>query len=262
MGDNEGNPYRLGGLDLGLRVISMLSTRDRVSIGDVARATGASRAAAYRCLRTLEGRGFVTLSSTGRGYFVGPQLLGISTDAVLEPRARPRHREVLADVRQSTGESVHTAVLIGARVLVVDGRRSVHADDIGVRIGMTAWAHALAAGKLLLAAYNDEQVASVLPPDPLPQPGASTIRAAADLRVALEDTRRRGWALAMQESEPGVCSIAVPLDGSHWRDRAALVVSVPAARGSRARLEELATATRSIVAAHAKRGTVRPWRFR
>jgi|GEM_PF-1979840 Transcriptional regulator len=255
------DPYRIGGLDLGLQVIAMLATRDRVSTGDIVRATRVSRAAAHRCLRTLEARGFVTLSSTGRGYFVGAQLLGISTRAVLDPRTRPRHREVLADVRERTGESVHTAVLIGARVLVVDGRRSLHADDIGVRVGMTAWAHALAAGKLLLAAHNDEQVAAILPPDPLPQPGASTMRTAADVRYALEETRRQGWALAVNESEPGVCSVAVPLDGSHWRDRVAIVVSVPASRGAVSRLEELASVTREVVATHARRGTVRPWRF-
>ncbi|MFS0865762.1 IclR family transcriptional regulator [Microbacterium sp. 179-B 1A2 NHS] len=257
----DDNPYHVGALDLGLRVIAMLSSRDSVSIGDVVRAAGVSRATAHRCLRTLEARGFVTLSSTGRGYFVGSQLLGIATDAILDPLMRPRHRAVLADLRERTGESVHTAVLLGARVLVVDGRRSIHDDDIGVRVGMTAWAHALAAGKLLLAAYNDEQVAALLPPDPLPQPGASTIRTASDLRTALEETRRRGWARALQESEPGVCSLAVPLDGSHWRDRVALVVSVPATRGSMARIDELAAAARTVVAVHARRGSVRPWRL-
>ncbi|WP_341578252.1 IclR family transcriptional regulator [Microbacterium schleiferi] len=255
------DPYHVGALDLGLQVIEMLESRDRVSIGDVARAAGVARATAHRCLRTLEVRGFVTLSSTGRGYFVGPRLLALSTDAVLDPLARPRHRAVLAEVRDRTGEAVHTAVLMGARVLVVDGRRSVHADDIGVRVGMTAWAHALAAGKLLLAACNDEQVAALLPSDPLPQPGGSTIRSAAEFLAALAETRRAGWARAMHESEPGVCSIAVPLDGSHWRDRVALVVSVPAQRASQGRLNELARAARQTVGEFARRDVVTPWRL-
>lgn len=237
----------------------MLSTRDRVSIGDVERATGVSRSAAHRCLRTLEARGFVTLSSTGRGYFVGAQMLGVSSDALSDPRMRARHREVLADVREKTGEAVHTAVLTGARVLVVDGRRSVYANDIGIRVGMTGWAHAFAGGKLLLAAYSDDQVGALFPAGHLPQSRGSSVRTGAALGEALAATRRRGWARAMQESEPGVCSVAVPLDGSHWRNRVALVVSVPVERGTIARLDALANVARAVVAEHARLGTVNPW---
>lgn len=171
---------------------------------------------------------------------------------------RFRFRPVLQRLRETTGESVHSAVLVGDQVLVVDGRRSVHRMDIGLRVGMTAPAHVMAAGKLLLAAMPDEMVDALLPRE-LVRTGPASISSRAQLWEELDTLRRRGWAMALQESEPGVNSIAVPLHGTSWRDRVAIVVSIPLARGARQRLEKLAAQTRQVVLDATAAGTIRPW---
>ena len=253
--------YQVAGLDLGLAVIDMLMSRDRLSIGDIEREHEVSRSSAYRCLRTLEMRGFATLSSTGRGYFAGLRLIAGTNRPVADLNTRLGHRSVLQQIRERTGESVHTAILVGAHVLVVDGRRSRYERGIGLRIEMTAPAHAMAAGKLLLAAYDDRQVSVVIGDEPLRQRATATVRSLEQLRPQLAEIRRQGFAVTIQESEPGINSIAIPLDGLHWRERTALVVSVPIERGSPGRLRELTDITRDTIAEHERDSALRPWRF-
>lgn len=220
----------VGALDAGLRALALFAERDVLSSTDVAELVGVSRATAHRVLLTLSAQGFASLRGSGRGYVPGPALAAFARTEEVSRERRERMRRVVTDVREQTGESVHVSALVGGRVVVIDGRRSRHAHDIGLRIGMTAEPHAMAAGKLLLAALDDVQAFSLLPAEPFPRRGPATVRTEAELRAELVGIRRAGWAGAVQESEVGVASIAVPLDGSHWRDRTALVVSAPLER--------------------------------
>jgi len=260
--DSDGGRYLLSGLDVGLQVIELLLQHDRISIGIVAEHLGISAAAAHRTLRTLEARGFAMLSSTGRGYLPGPALLTRATITGISAETRQRLRPVLQDARALTGESVHSAVLTGDHVLVVDGRRSSHERDIGLRIGMTAPAHAMAAGKLLLAALDDQQVLAALPPDPLVRRGPNTITSREDLLTALRQIRRRGWAEARQESELGVHSVALPLDGTDWRSRVVLVASLPSARTRGRGTAQIVAGLRSVIQTYAERGVIEPFTLR
>lgn len=252
--ETSSGAYLVGGLDLGLQALEMLMTRDRLGIGDVAEACDVSRSAAHRCLRTLANRGFVSLSGTGRGYFAGPRLLELGGIGVTEPHSRMVHRPALQHVRDRTGESVHSTILVGARVLVVDGLRSSLGQEHQLRIGMTARASGVAGGRLLLAAYNDEQVSSILPED-------EATRWTTELRADLSRIRRAGWASRPRDDDPTVVSVAVPLDGDHWRTRMALVVSVPQPRASRERLDEIAVIARRTITEHHERGEIVPWTF-
>jgi len=248
----------VGSLDGGLAVLDMFRTCDRVSTADVARELGVGRSTAHRWLRTLESHGYVVLSSTGRGYLCGVRLL----DAGFRPDSREdrvKRRTVVQRVRERTGESVHSAVLVGSTVLVTDGRRSMHQRDIGVRRGMTAPAYAMAAGKLLLSAYDDRQVTSLFPGEALAPSAPGTLRTVSALLRELSAIRGDGFSVAVQESEPGVCSIAVPLDGHHWRERCALVVSVPIERVGPGRLDAIREQAADSVRACAQAGIVSPW---
>lgn len=89
--------------------------------------------------------------------------------------------------------------------------------------------------------------------------GPASVSSRAQLWEDLDTLRRRGWSMALQESEPGVNSIAVPLHGSSWRDRVAIEVSVPLGRGARQRLEQLSAQTRQVVLEATVMGTIRPW---
>lgn len=245
-----------------LQVISLAARRDRLGIGDVVRELGASRSAAYRALRTLEDGGYLLLSPSGRGYGPGPELVRLSELPPIDGAARRGWAPVLDAIRDATGETVHVAALVGGQVLVVDGRRSAHEDDMGSRIGMTASANSMAAGKLLLAALDDRLVRAIIPATVLPQRTNRTIADADELLAELARIRRDGYACAVQESEAGIDSIAVPLDGATMGTRIAAVVSVPSDRGGIRRLRRLGMLAASAISAAAADGRVTPWRLR
>lgn len=246
---------------LPLRIIALASSRERIGIGDIVRELGASRSAAYRALRTLEQTGYLMLAQSGRGYGPGPALVHLAEVGAIDVAAKRRWASVLDGIRDATGETVHAAVLIGSQVLVVDGRRSVNENDMGSRIGMTAPANSMAAGKLLLAALDDRLIRSMIPGSDLPQRTSRTIASADALAAELDHIRHDGFAFAVQESETGVDSIAVPLDGSTYRDRVAAVVSLQSERGGLRQLRRLGVLATGVIADAAEAGTVQPWRL-
>lgn len=243
----EQEESKLLSLDLGLQIIQAMTVRDRLTVRAAAQLTNSSVGAAHRSLKTLERRGFVSLSSGGRGYVPGPQLMGMAMAPGIHARTKFQLRPVLQSVREETGESVHTATLVGNQVLVLDGRRSKHVQDIGLRIGMTAPAHAMAAGKLLLSELDTHQVRSLFPSTALPRRGPGTITKRDALETQLEAISEARIAFTFQESEAGVNSFAIPIFGTNWRNRVALVVSVPVPRGSQKRMRELANLTKAII---------------
>ena len=246
---------------LPLRIIALASARERIGIGDVVRELGTSRSAAYRALRTLEETGYLLLAPSGRGYGPGPALVHLAEIGAIDVTVKRRWASVLDGIRDATGETVHAAVLIGSQVLVVDGRRSVNENDMGSRIGMTAPANSMAAGKLLLAALDDRLIRSMIPSAELPQRTSRTIASADALAAELDHIRHDGFAFAVQESETGVDSIAVPLDGSTYRDRVAAVVSLQSERGGLRQLRRLGVLATGVIADAAEAGTVQPWRL-
>lgn len=252
----------MGQSSLALRIIALVAERDRIGTGDVVRELGVSRSAAYRALRVLEQQGYLMLAQSGRGYGVGPALVRLAESPAIETASRRRWIPVLGDVRDETGETVHVAALVGSQVLVVDGRRSAQEHDMGSRIGMTAPANSMAAGKLLLAALDDRLILSMIPSPRLPLRTSRTIGETDELLGEVGRIRDDGYACAIEESEAGIDSIAVPLDGSTFRDRVALVVSVPTERGGVRRLRRLGAVSATVIAEAAKRGQVSPWACR
>ncbi|WP_166979303.1 IclR family transcriptional regulator [Paramicrobacterium fandaimingii] len=239
LGVETSDDYTIASLDVGLRALDFVLIRDRTTVGELAAHMGIGRSRAHRILRTLELRGYVSPSSSGRGFVAGPAIMRMGMPGATSPSERYAHRPVLECVREKTGEDVHAAVLTGDRVMVTEGRRSPRTPSIGLRIGMVAPAHAMAGGKLLLSLLDDGQVLSLLPMR-LARLGPRTIVDRTVLLDELSVTRERGWAMALQESERDVDSIAVLLGGRTWRDRVALVVSCPTHRGGEKRLRELA----------------------
>lgn len=253
--------YSLSSVTAALKLVEQFTAEDRITVASAAATLGVGRSSAHRLLRTLEARNFALLSSSGRGYTPGPALLALSCAPSVTADTRIRIRPIIEETQSQLGESVHSAILAGDHVMVVDGRRSTHGRDIGLRTGMTAPAHSMAAGKLLLAALDDTQVRALLPPEPLARRGPGTIISHRELLAELAWIRRHGWAETHDESEADVHSVAVPLDGNDWRTRMALIISLPHPRADEDLLIELASSARQIVARYAEQGVVSPWPF-
>ncbi|MBM7440282.1 IclR family transcriptional regulator [Streptomyces sp. HB132] len=237
--------YIIESLDTGLRLMRLFLTHDTLSVTEAARELEVARSTAHRVLSTLESRGFATRDTSGRGYSAGPELVTLGRPAGYDPGTRARLQVVLDAAAAATGETISAAALIGDQVIITDGRESPHPVRAVLETGRAHPAHATSAGKVLLARLTTDQVCALYPQERLPGVTGRTQTFRTGLLAELAGVRALGRAESAGESVPGMNAVAVPLAGSSWRDRLALMATMPADRGGESELARHAVALRS-----------------
>ena len=219
----------------GLDVLACFDDRHpRMSLTEIADATGLARPTARRLLLTLAELGFVRLDE-GR-FTLTPRVLSLGMAYIgslgLWEVAQP-HLEALV---AQTGESSSMAQLDGADIVYVARVSVPKIITLRVVIGTRFPAWPTSQGKVLLAALDpDVLTATLAEPSrsglpPAPVPGRKAID------DELRTIRARGWALADEELAPGIRSVAVPVRDGCGEVRAAMNVTVHAAETSLATL--------------------------
>ncbi|WP_233257347.1 IclR family transcriptional regulator C-terminal domain-containing protein [Promicromonospora sp. AC04] len=262
-------------LERGLAVIRAFdSERRSLTLSDVARETGLSRASARRFLHTLVELGYV--ATDGREFTLRPQLLELGyaylSSLTLPDIAAPH----LEELSQKVSESSSVAVLDGTDIVYVARVATHRIMSASIRVGTRFPAYATSMGRAILAHAEpgvlDAYLASAVqssppssPPSSLPLSPPSKVGSTAgskvgpsaasktpsgmlvpltsrtitdprDLRAALDLVREQGWALVDQELEEGLRSVAAPLRDGTGRVVAAVNVSAPVRRGEIATL--------------------------
>src|SRR5262249_9457953 len=110
--------------------------------------------------------------------------------------------------------------------------------SVGLLPGSRLPAHCTSMGRVLLAALTETEARARLERSDLAPRTVHSLTAVDDILARLAEVRAAGYALADQEVELGLRSIAVPLIGAAGRTLAALNIGVPAIHASP---EELVT---------------------
>ena len=223
-------------LERGLAVIRAFDeTRPELTLSDVARATGLTRAAARRFLLTLIDLGYVR--SDGRLFALRPRILELGyaylSSLSLPQVAQPHMEELVARVH----ESCSVSVLDGTDVVYVARVPTHRIMTVAISVGTRFPAFATSMGRVLLAAQPNDRIEAYLGSGVIQQYTDYTVTDAAKLRGVLAKVRTQGYCLVDQELEKGLRSIAVPIHGADGRAIAALNVGVQAARISIAEME-------------------------
>ena len=193
------NPPFLQSLERSLGVFHAFSAdTPAMTLSEVARVAGITRASARRILLTLEHLGYV--SSDGRLFSLTPRVLSIGWAYL---------------------SSLNLAQL--AEPLMQE---------------LTLPAHATSMGRVLLAGLAPEELEAYLAAGTLEGYTERTTTDPHRLRAVLECVRADGWSLVDQELELGLRSIAAPIHGRDGRTLAALTLSAAAARLSVEELRE------------------------
>jgi IclR family pca regulon transcriptional regulator len=108
--------------------------------------------------------------------------------------------------------------------------------SVNLVVGSRLPAHATSMGKVLLAHVSDTELDAFFAGAPLRPLTKRTISDEEGLRRVLAEVRERGWALADQESEEGIRSVAAPIWTRGGRVAAAINVSAHASRASQAEM--------------------------
>lgn len=216
-------------LERGLAVIRAFGAeRPRMTLSDVARETGLSRAAARRFLHTLVEIGYV--GTDGRDFFLRPRLLELGfsyLSALSLPEIVQPHLQRLSE---QTGESSSAAVLDGDSIVYVARVAVRRIMSAAIGVGTRLPASATSMGRVLLAALPGDERATVLAETPLRALTPATITDADALSTELDRVASQGWALVDQELEEGLRSVAAPVRDASGQVVAAINVAAPARR--------------------------------
>jgi IclR family pca regulon transcriptional regulator len=216
-------------IERGLAVVAALGHPGRgLTLAEVARAIGVTRASARRTLLTLEQLGY--LRCDDRLFLLTPKLLdvghGYRAGLALPDVARP-HLQLLME---ATEEFCSVSVLDGDETLCVARVAPARIMNVAMPVGTRLPAYATCVGRVLLAALDAVDLDDYLGRVELRALTPATIATAPSLRRELDRVRRQRFAVVDQELERGLRSAAAPIRDTAGRVVAAANVGALAGR--------------------------------
>ena len=218
-------------LERGLAVIRAFGAdTPALTLSEVARSTGLTRAAARRFLLTLADLGYVR--SDGRQFALTPRVLELGyaflSSLSLPEAAEPHLERLVAEVHESSSVSV----LDGDDVVYIARVPTARIMRVSINVGTRFPAYATSMGRVLLAGLTEPELDAYLERVALHRLSPRTITSAARLRAELRRVRSQGWAMVDQELEEGLRSVAAPIRDRGGRTVAAVNLSAHASRTS------------------------------
>jgi len=178
---------------------------------------------------------------TGSGKFrLGLRLFDFGNRAIEQYDLRDRAQAHLRRLVAETEETAHLCILEGAHVIYIDKIEPARSVRMITRIGASNPVHCTSVGKAILAFMPEERIVDVLRRTRFERFTHRTVGTAEALRVELEKTRRRGYAVDDEELEEGLRCIAVPVLDGQRQPVAAVSVSGPSFRVTAQKLPAIA----------------------
>lgn len=194
-----------------------------LTLSDVARATGLTRAGARRFLLTLVDLGY--MRTDGKLFRLTPRVLDLGyaylSSISLPGIAEPHLEQLVAE----TGESSSMSVLDGDDIVYVARVPTSRIMTVAINVGTRFPAYATSMGRVLLSDLDGEALDAYLARVDLGSLTAQTVSTPDELRAKILEVRQHGYALVDQELEPGLRSLAAPVHNKEGRVVAAVNVS-------------------------------------
>jgi len=201
-----------------------------LSLSEVARATGLTRAAARRFLLTLVKLGYVR--SDGREFSLRPRVLELGyaylSGLALPEVAAPHLEELVARLHESSSISI----LDGHHVVYVARVPTKRIMTVAISVGTRFPAYATSMGRVLLAAMSESELDRYLAEATFEPFTSRTVTDPDRLRTIVHEVARLGYAIVDQELEEGLRAVAAPIRGAPDVGTAAINVSAHASRVS------------------------------
>jgi len=211
----------------------------------LSRRLGQSLSTTYYALQTLTDVGLIEPSPCTAGlYTLGPRIADLYRGYVATRTLPERLAPFLADVREATRARSYLASWSRGDLEVTHalGRRGA-TELQDVSSGFRGSAHALAPGKVLLAATRKEAWPEYLRGPRFETFTPTTIETPGRLYGELQRVREQGYALDVEEFRSKVACVSAPIRDSAGRVVAAIAISLPSRRLGREK-EELVRAVR------------------
>jgi len=229
--DAENRAQRAAGADFsealarGLGVISAFDDQRRqMTLSDVARAVDLPRATVRRALATLVALGYV--EADGRLFRLTPRILQLAIAYLSSDPVPSILQPVCERLCRQVGASCSVTVRDGEEAVMIARAVPARPASVGLGVGYRLPVFCSALGRVLASAMSDAELDAFLTQLKPVRFTRQTVVSKPEIRRLILDVRKKGYALADQEAEIGIRSIAVPLVRFDGRAVAALNIGV------------------------------------
>jgi IclR family transcriptional regulator, pca regulon regulatory protein len=239
----------IAGLAKGLAIIEAFETSGAsLTVSNAAEQAGLSRAAARRCLRTLQLLGHVQVQNNQ--FMLTARVLRLA-QAYVSSNPLPRVVQPIVEaMSQRLHHSMTVAVLDDTYVTLI-AHTLVHSTlSGGMTLGTRLPAYCSANGRVMLSARPESEIRTFLQKIKLRKLTPYTKITVAEIIKELRSAQAQGYAINDQEVELGIRSIAIPIRNRHGHiicsvsmstradisDRSDLIKMLPALEAVRQRI--------------------------
>ncbi len=197
---------------------------------EIADALEIPKSSLTQLLKNLVSRGYVELTSNGRGYRLGEMLLSLSKSAGHVRDLVSEAQVFLAELTHDTGESSALNQLKGDRAEVVATVLGPQRLVTHMRLGDLAPLYATSGGKAILAHMPASFVNDYLATVKFEAATPATLKSTKALTRQLATIQRTGFSYSHEEWTPGIIGVGVAVLDRTGMALGAINVAIPAAR--------------------------------
>ncbi len=217
-----------------LKLLEAFRDEEELGVTELSRRLDLHKNNIFRLLATLEIQGYIEQSSNTDRYRLAVGCLELGQAYLRSRGLLRRARPLLDEISLASHESAHLAVMRDFEIVHLDGVASDRLVATGLRIGMRLPVHCTALGKVLLGCSTEEVQESYdrshISHSGLAERTSSTIVDSQKLFDQIRSAAVRGYALDLEECEPGLACAAAPVYTESNPVIAAISVSGPAFR--------------------------------
>ncbi|WP_265500015.1 DNA-binding transcriptional regulator KdgR [Paracoccus beibuensis] len=222
-------------------VLESLAGERRAALADIAQRAMTSKTTAHRLLQTMVDLGYVEQEPETEKYGLTLKLFGLGARVLRgqEDLLRACDRE-MGKLSRATGESINLGVMddFDQRVAYIHKYDSAYTLSMQSTLGKRNPLHSTSLGKALLAFRDEDEIRERLSRMELTRLAPRTITDRDRLLAELTDTRARGFAEEIEESEAGVRCMAAPVLDHTGKSVAAISIAFPLVRFDETRRPE------------------------
>ena len=224
--DKEADQYIVPALRRGLAVLRLFSRERRVvTLPEIVREIGVSRATGYRLAYTLEAEGYLQKAPHSNAFQLGLNVLSLGFEYLGSLDLIDIARPILEDLRDSMGLSVHMGVRDGTDIVYVVSLPSQHRLRSNVSVGTRSPAHANSIGRATLLDTPLDELRKLYRGVHMERFSEQTPTTVDNLHKRLEEERRKGYVSWRSANIPGIATVSAPVRDRDGRIVAAVNIS-------------------------------------
>lgn len=220
-------------------LLELISKEQPVHLSELARKAGLKKTTVARLTGTLRATGMIDQDPQDKTFALTIRAVELGSRVLNKINVRRLGRPLVETFVSKYGVSLLVGVLDRNEVIYIDKLTAPEAFRISMTVGERVPAYCSGSGKAILAFLDPGERRDILMEAPLPRITRQTLTDIEELEKNLAETRKRGYALDLEERIEGVVSAGAPIFGPNKKVSASISVPRMRAAISDAELSEL-----------------------